>query len=202
MSMRSIFTKIKINKIAKRVKSKGTFIGSNHRFTAFSNIVLRDGAKKENIIVESGVWFEGMVRVDNNGKVIIHENAKIAASTNIFCVNYVEIGAYTAIAEHTTICDNNNHPISPSYRKIMRMTPANDPMRYWRYSDHAPIKIGENCWIGSDVRICKGVSIGDNSIIAACSVVTKDVPANCIVAGNPAKIVKTDIDKLPEPEYP
>ena len=44
--------------------------------------------------------------------------------------------------------------------------------------------IGENCWIGANVRICKGVTIGDNSVVAACSVVTKDVPANCIVAGN------------------
>lgn len=50
--------------------------------------------------------------------------------------------------------------------------------------------IGENCWIGANVRICKGVTIGDNSVVAACSVVTKDVPANCIVAGNPAKVVK------------
>ena len=54
--------------------------------------------------------------------------------------------------------------------------------------------IGDDCWIGTNVRICKGVTIGDNSIVAACSVVTKDVPANCIVAGNPAKIVKTGID--------
>ena len=52
-------------------------------------------------------------------------------------------------------------------------------------------------WIGSNVRICKGVTIGQGAVIAACSVVTKDVPANSIAAGNPAKIVKTDIDQLP-----
>ena len=68
-------------------------------------------------------------------------------------------------------------------------------MRMWKHSANAPIIIGENCWIGTNVRICKGVTIGDNSVIAACSVVTKDVPANCIVAGNPAKIVKSNIDK-------
>ena len=69
-------------------------------------------------------------------------------------------------------------------------------MRSWKYSASKPIRIGENVWIGENVRICKGVTIGNNAVIAACSVVTKDVPANAIAAGNPAKIVKTDIDKI------
>lgn len=60
-------------------------------------------------------------------------------------------------------------------------------------SDNAPITIGDDCWIGQYVRICKGVSIGNGSVVAANSVVTKDVPANCIVAGNPARVVKRDI---------
>ena len=61
----------------------------------------------------------------------------------------------------------------------------------------ASIYIGRNVWIGEYSRICKGVTIGDNSIVAANSVVTKNVPANCIVAGNPAKIVKKDIESTP-----
>ena len=126
----------------------------------------------------------------------MHPYSKIGPTTKILCVNKVIIGAYTAVADNTTICDNNNHPVSPSFRKQMRLTPIGDDMRRWKHSANAPIIIGENCWIGTNVRICKGVTIGDNSIVAACSVVTKDVPANCIVAGNPARIVKTDIDKL------
>ena len=53
-----------------------------------------------------------------------------------------------------------------------------------------PIKIGHDVWIGGSCVILPGVMIGDNSIVAAGSVVTKDVPANTIVAGNPAKIIK------------
>ena len=67
---------------------------------------------------------------------------------------------------------------------------GDDESRYWKHSAHAPVIIGENCWIGRNVSIMKGVTIGDNCVIAANSVVTKSIPANCIAAGNPAKVVK------------
>jgi len=54
----------------------------------------------------------------------------------------------------------------------------------------ASIKLGDNVWIGDSAVICKGVSVGDNSIVGAGSVVTRDVPENTIVAGNPARPVK------------
>lgn len=124
------------------------------------------------------------------------EYSKIGTGSKLLAVNKIIIGKYTGIAENTTIVDNNNHPINPEYRKRMRVTPHGSDMRKWKHSVSSPIIIGENVWIGSNVRICKGVTIGDNSVIAACSVVTKDVPANAIAAGNPARIVKTDIDKI------
>lgn len=53
-----------------------------------------------------------------------------------------------------------------------------------------PITVGNDVWIGGSCVILPGVTIGDHSVVAAGSVVTKDVPANTIVAGNPAKILK------------
>lgn len=53
-----------------------------------------------------------------------------------------------------------------------------------------PISVGNNVWIGGNSTVLPGVTIGDNSVVAAGSVVTKDVPANCVVAGNPARVVK------------
>jgi acetyltransferase-like isoleucine patch superfamily enzyme len=77
------------------------------------------------------------------------------------------------------------------------MTDEYSQYRSWIYSMSKPIKIGSNCWLGEYSRICKGVTIGDNSIVAASAVVTKDVPPNSIAAGNPAQIVKRDIDIAP-----
>lgn len=63
--------------------------------------------------------------------------------------------------------------------------------RHTRREWAKPVTIGNNVWIGGNVTILPGVHIGDNSTIGAGSVVTKDVPANAIVGGNPAKLIKT-----------
>lgn len=55
----------------------------------------------------------------------------------------------------------------------------------------APIRIGNNVWLGANVTVLPGVTIGDNAVVAAGAVVTKDVPENMIVAGVPAKILKS-----------
>lgn len=54
----------------------------------------------------------------------------------------------------------------------------------------APIRLGKNVWVGDSALVMKGVTIGDNSVIGAYSVVSKDVPANTIVAGNPARVIR------------
>ncbi len=53
-----------------------------------------------------------------------------------------------------------------------------------------PVRIGEECWIGGDVTICPGVTIGDRTVIGAGSVVTRDIPADCVAVGNPCRVVK------------
>ena len=199
MMLKKIYHKLRRNKVVSMVNNKATIEGNNHFFADSCAIILGDGATKEQVRLMDSCWLEGVIHVRTRGVVILHEHSRIAPSSQIMCVNRIEVGAYTAIASGTTICDNNNHPVSPQYREYMRTTPRLNDAREWKHSDNAPIIIGKNCWIGSNVRICKGVTIGDNAVVAACSVVTKDVPANSIVAGNPAKVVKTDIDKLPLP---
>lgn len=76
---------------------------------------------------------------------------------------------------HNVVFATLNHDIAPERR-------AN--------TYPAPIVLGKNVWIGSNSTILQGVTIGDNAIVAAGAVVTKDVPANTIVGGVPAKIIK------------
>lgn len=76
---------------------------------------------------------------------------------------------------HCVVLATLNHDHDPAKRQNLR---------------HAPIRIGRGVWIGANVVVTAGVTIGDNAIIAAGAVVTKDVPANMIAGGVPAKIIK------------
>lgn len=86
----------------------------------------------------------------------------------------IEIGDNALIGQQVVIA-TINHDFAPGKRG--NMFPA-------------PVKIGNRVWIGARATILSGVTVGDNSIIAAGAVVTKDVPANVVVAGVPAKIIK------------
>jgi acetyltransferase-like isoleucine patch superfamily enzyme len=94
----------------------------------------------------------------------------------------VRIGDDTLIAGEVAIFDNTNHPVSPAGR-LARAAPSP--------AEIDPVVIGRNVWIGLRCTIMRGVHIGDNAIVAAGSVVTKSVPANTIVAGNPAVVIKS-----------
>lgn len=201
-----MFILIKIYRFIKYKKDilvfkKNIFLkGKSQEFGPYCYAKLLCGSQKDDIIVEDNVQFApGCTLISSHhGKILLKKYCRLQ-NTVIQCVDNVEIGEFTALGPNVTITDNNSHPINPDFRRFMRTTPHGSDARSWIHSSHAPVKIGQNCWIGQNVRIQKGVTIGDNSIIAANSVVTKSVPANCIAAGNPARIVKTDIHLIPAP---
>ena len=104
----------------------------------------------------------------------------------------ITIGSHCLISWNVGLADSDFHPIDPVLRKQDAIACSvyfpNKPER--PKIETKPIRIGDNVWIGMNAVILKGVTIGENSIVAAGSIVTKDVPANTIVAGNPARIVK------------
>ena len=104
----------------------------------------------------------------------------------------IEIGSYCMFSWNVGIADSDFHPIDPAQRRIDAMALApfaeNRPPR--PAIGTAPVIIKDNVWVGMGAVILKGVTIGENAIIAAGAIVTKSVPANAIVAGNPAKVVK------------
>ncbi len=104
----------------------------------------------------------------------------------------IEIGKHCLISWNVGIADSDFHPLDAAQRRLDTMSLA--PF----YKDRPPrpditarpVFIKDNVWIGFNAVILKGVTIGENSIIAAGAVVTKDVPANVVFAGNPGVIVK------------
>ncbi len=196
-SIAGIKTKISINEVKKKV----TLVGTGHGFDHHSRVYLHFGSTKDDIILNDHAEMFGSILSYNHGKVTIGEWAKLGNST-INCVNSVELGADCAISDGVMIVDHNFHPINPEDRQYMRHTPHGSRERAPMYSINAPVKIGRNVLIGANVRICKGVTIGDNTVVGANSVVTKDLPANCIAVGNPARVVKENIDKTTTRVFP
>lgn len=193
---------IKLFFVTKQINKKVTLIGSHQAYRSASRVALCDGATSKNVVLHEHCDMFGEIRAHSAGVVVMHPWSKLASGSKIVCVNRIEIGRDTAISYGVEIIDNNNHPTNPDDRRYMRHTAHRSEERKPKYSANAPIMIGENVLIGSYSRIQKGVTIGDNSIVASHSVVTHDVPANCIVAGNPAKVVKTGIDKTTTPIFP
>ena len=107
----------------------------------------------------------------------------VYANFNLTLVDdtYISIGDNTMIAPNVTIA-TATHPILPELRE--------KGLQY-----NKPIHIGRNCWIGSGALILPGVSIGDNTVIGAGSVVTKDIPANVVAVGNPCRILREITDE-------
>lgn len=119
---------------------------------------------------------------------------EIGADTRIHgvCIHAylsVRIGRGCLIAANTQIFDGSGHDLalgSPESRIHTR-------------GSAKPVRIGDHVWVGANVLILPGVTIGDGSVIAAGSVVTSDVPANSLVGGNPARVLKTHAQATPEP---
>lgn len=195
--IKSIYYRLELLLLRSRFSKNAMLRGTNIIFSRKTSISLLNGAQKKNLIISDNCKIHGRTILSNGGRIFLGEYTHVGPYTIIGALNRIYIGAYTTISSNVRIIDNNNHPINPIDRYKMSLSPHNAPYRQWYYSNSASIYIGRNVWIGEYSRICKGVTIGDNSIVAANSVVTKNVPANCIVAGNPAKIAKKDIESTP-----
>lgn len=182
--------KIEKRQILLRVSKSAILTGKRYNFNKACRILLSDGSDKEDILIGEYVTLFGTIQSQHGGKVQMGSYTRLGLGSIIRSVEKVVIGDYTAIADRVVISDNGNHPIDPDFRRKMKEDTLDGDMRLWKHSVHSPVVIGENVWIGEGARIHHGVHIGNNSIIAAGAIVTKDIPENCIAAGIPAKVIK------------
>ena len=108
----------------------------------------------------------------------VHFGNYVYANFGLTCVDdtHIYVGDCVMFGPHVTLA-TANHPILPELREKA-------------YQYNKPIHIGRNCWIGSGVVVVPGVTIGENTVIGAGSVVTKDIPANVVAVGNPCRVLR------------
>ncbi|WP_101759254.1 DapH/DapD/GlmU-related protein [Oceanicoccus sp. KOV_DT_Chl] len=121
--------------------------------------------------VKIAVWG----REPDQGEISVGDYVLISPGSRISAADKIVIGNSVMLANGVYITDSDWHGIYDRTKRSDEVT---------------PVIIEDNVWLGDNSVVLKGVRIGENSIVAANAVVTKDVPANVVVAGNPAKVVK------------
>ena len=126
----------------------------------------------------------------HGGEISIGEYCYVGEQSHIWSAARISIGDRVLISHNVNIFDSLTHPISPAERHrhyqhiITRGHPAQVDL------GEAPVRIGNDAWIGCLAIVLRGVTIGEGAIVGAGSVVSEDVPPFSIVAGNPARVVR------------
>ena len=127
-------------------------------------------------------WEKTCAGGDFHPEIHIGKNCNIGAWNNITATNFIQIGDNLLTGKWVTITDNSH---GETDWETLQQAPL-----FRLVTSRGPVIIGNNVWIGDKATILPNVTIGDGAVIAANAVVTKDVPAYCVVAGIPAKVIK------------
>ena len=114
----------------------------------------------------------------NFGGRYVHFGKKIYANFNLTLVDdtHIYVGDFCQIGPNVVLA-TAGHPIDPALRE--------QGLQF-----NAPIRVGRNCWLGAGVLVMPGVTIGDNTVVGAGSVVTKDLPSHVVAVGNPCRVLR------------
>lgn len=114
----------------------------------------------------------------NFGGAHVHFGKNVYANFNLTLVDdtHIYVGDFTMFGPNVTLA-TAGHPVLPELREKL-------------YQFNLPIHIGRNCWLGAGVIVLPGVTVGDNSVIGAGSVVTSDIPENVVALGTPCRVVR------------
>ncbi len=170
----------------------------SHDLSAEYSHLAEDDPRRAVILEELlGSWQTGFMQ----GPIFFHYGIHTQIGKDFFA-NYnltiqddgeVVIGDNVMVGPNTTIV-TPNHPLVASERNGIQDEKGN----WFKPCIAKPVIIGDNVWLGASVTVCPGVTIGDNVVIGAGSVVTKNIPANSVAAGNPCRVIReiTEADRL------
>ena len=186
----------------KKIKKYNDFIDLNKdtHYSAGFDIdfgVLPNGVALH--IGKNGIIGGKFIFENGQGNITVGDRVHIGAGTKLISINSISVGCDVTIAWGCTIYDHNSHSTEWEERKDDTLTEYNDYIEFrntlknkqWDHVKSKPIIIDDKAWIGFDSVILKGVHIGEGAIVAARSVVTKDVPPWTVVGGNPARFIRS-----------
>lgn len=127
--------------------------------------------------------FKNFLGVEFNPEIIIGNNVSIQKDCHIGAINKIIIGDNVLIASKVYISDHSHGEVNIEALKL--------PPSQRKLHSKGPVIIENNVWLGEGVVVLPNVTIGENSIVGANSVVTKSFPKNSIIAGNPAKLIRS-----------
>lgn len=142
-----------------------------------------EGARREALLREmfaeigEGCYIEPPFHA-NWGGAHVHFGKNVYANFGLTCVDdtHIYVGDGTMFGPHVTLA-TAGHPIRPDLRAAT-------------YQYNMPIHIGRNCWLGAGVIVLPGVTIGDDTVVGAGSVVTRDLPAGVVAVGSPCRVLR------------
>ncbi len=139
----------------------------------------RNFSARSNFVLEAIEVYEG---VRYSPKIVFGNNVSFYHNCHVGCINRIEIGDNVLLASRVYIADHAHGTTTgedwdkpPVFRKLV---------------SKGPVIIKNNVWVGEGVAIMPGITIGENAVIGANSVVTKDIPGNCVAAGVPAVVIR------------
>ncbi|MEZ6024260.1 MAG: acyltransferase [Hyphomonadaceae bacterium] len=164
-------------------------LGTNVRLALGARLI--NAAPKANARILGDSVIRGTLRLEPQGKLEIGRFCYVGDGVIVSAQSDVRIGEATLLAHGVQVFDNNSHPVSAHAREIQfrRMMGLKDRTAAI-VIETAPVVIGKRCWIGMNSLVMKGVSIGDDTIVAAGSVVLSSLPEGVVAGGNPAKIIR------------
>ena len=183
-NIRSFLKKRKIKKIGKLTVGNKSIVLP---MILLGNKVLYE---KCSLTVGSNSIVRGRLNYCKNDATIVLGNNSSINDSLISASVKVTIGNHVLISYGCVISDNNSHSIDYINRRDDVEKAITGEALDWKNIEKSEIIINDDVWIGTNSIILKGVNIGQGSIVAAGSVVTKNVPENSVVAGNPAKVIK------------
>jgi acetyltransferase-like isoleucine patch superfamily enzyme len=144
------------------------------------------------IVIGTNCLIQGQLVVERDESAIeLADNVLVGGSSIIDCALEVTVERNVLISYGCIIADSDNHSLYPELRVNDLANWMTKGRHDWTHSAMAPIRICEGAWIGARSIVLKGVTVGAGAVVGTGSVVTRDVPARTIVAGNPARVIRT-----------